>query len=280
MPSPYTFSVGDFTCSVVSDGVGEHTTEALLQRLDGSPELMRDALERLHPEGTYQSAMNALLVQTPDGVVLVDTGNGPRGEPATGEVARRVAEVLPREQVDVVILTHGHGDHIGGLQDAEGNLAYPSARYLMSAIEWEGLMGAVGRFAREPDDSYFRSRLLAIQPRLQLVEGEEEAEALPGVRLLPAPGHTLGHMVVLLQSRDERLLHLADTIHYPVQFQEPSWSPNFDATTDLSVPNRQALLNLAADDEGLLVMAYHFGFPGLGRVRREGEAFGWEELAR
>ncbi len=275
MPSPYTFSVGDFTCSVVSDGVGEHTTEALLERLDGSPGVMKDALDRLHPEGAFPASLNALLVQTPDGVVLVDTGNGPRGEPASGEVARRVAEVLPPEQVDLVILTHGHGDHIGGLLDGDGNLAYPSARYLMSAIEWEGLMGEGGRFAREPDDSYFRSRLLAIRPRLELVEGEEEAEALPGVRLLPAPGHTLGHMVVLLQSGDERLLHLVDAIHYPVQLEEPTWSPNFDATTRLSVPNRQALLGLAAD-EGPLVMAYHFGFPGVGRVRHEGEAFAWE----
>lgn len=275
MPSPYTFSVGDFTCSVVSDGVGEHTTEALLQRLDGSPGLMKDALDRLHPEGVFPASMNALLVQTPDGVVLVDTGNGPRGEPASGEVARRVAEVLPPQQVDVVILTHGHGDHIGGLLDADGNLTYPSARYLMSAIEWDGLMGAEGRFAREPDDSYFRSRLLAIQPRLQLVEGEEETEVLPEVWLLPAPGHTLGHMVVVLQSEDERLLHLADAIHYPVQLQEPTWSPNFDAATGISVPNREALLELAAD-EGPLVMVYHFGFPGVGRVRREGEAFSWE----
>lgn len=277
MPSPYTFTVGDFTCSVVSDGVGEHATEALLERLDGSPGLMKDALDRLHPEGVVPASMNALLVQTPAGVVLVDTGNGPRGEPATGEVARRVAEVLPPEQVDLVIITHGHGDHIGGLLDAAGNLAYPSASYVMNSIEWDGLMGPDGRFANEPDDSYFRSRLLAIQPRLRLVVGE--AEALPGVRLLPAPGHTLGHMVVLVESEGERLVHLVDALHYPVQMQEPSWSPNFDATTRLSVPNREALLNLAAD-EGLLVMAYHFGFPGLGRVRREGEAFQWEALAQ
>src|SRR5690606_30576085 len=71
MPSPYTFSVGDFTCSVVADGAAEYPSEGLLERLDGSPEQMRDALERLHPEGTYRSAMNALLVKTPDGVVLV-----------------------------------------------------------------------------------------------------------------------------------------------------------------------------------------------------------------
>lgn len=277
MPSPYTFTVGDFTCSVVSDGVGEHATEALLERLDGSPGLMKDALDRLHPEGVVPASMNALLVQTPAGVVLVDTGNGPRGEPATGEVARRVAEVLPPEQVDLVIITHGHGDHIGGLLDAAGNLAYPSASYVMNSIEWDGLMGPDGRFANEPDDSYFRSRLLAIQPRLRLVVGE--AEVLPGVRLLPAPGHTLGHMVVLVESEGERLVHLVDALHYPVQMQEPSWSPNFDATPRLSVPNREALLNLAAD-EGLLVMAYHFGFPGLGRVRREGEAFQWEALAQ
>jgi glyoxylase-like metal-dependent hydrolase (beta-lactamase superfamily II) len=273
MPSPYTFSVGGFTCSVVSDGVGELTTESLLERMDGSPGLMRDALARLHPEGTFAASMNALLVQTPGGVVLVDTGNGPRGEPASGEVARRVAELLPPEQVDVVVLTHGHGDHIGGLLDNKNEPTYPAARYVMNTLEWDGLMGPGGRFAAEPDESYFRSRLLAIKPRLTLVDGE--AEVLPGVRVQPVSGHTVGHMTVLVESRGERLLHLVDAIHYPVQLVDPSWSPNFDGLKELSVPNRQALLATAAA-EGLLVLAYHFAFPGLGYVRREGAAFAWE----
>jgi glyoxylase-like metal-dependent hydrolase (beta-lactamase superfamily II) len=260
----------------VADGVSENPTAGLMERLDGSPELLRAALERLHPDGVFATALNALLIQTSDGVALCDTGLGPRGEPDNGEVARRVAEVLPLEQVDWVIITHGHGDHIGGLLDADGRLTYPSARYAMHSIEWEGLMGPGGRFAEEPDDSYFRRRLLAIEPRLRLLDGGEEL--LPGVRLLSAPGHTLGHLVVLVESGGERLLDLVDAIHYPVQLADPTWSPNFDAATSLSVPNRQALLNRAAD-EGLLVLAYHFPFPGVGRVGRDGAAFTWAPAA-
>lgn len=276
MPSPFTFTVGAFTCSVVSDGAGEQPRQNLLQRMDGSPDLMAEAFDALHPEGVFPTSMNALLVQTPDGVVLVDTGNGPRGEPEGGEVARRVAEVLPPEQVDVVILTHGHGDHIGGLLDADGNLTYPLARYVMHTVEWEGLMGPEGRFAEEPDDSYFRARLLAIEPRLTLVEGE--AEALPGVRVQPTPGHTLGHMTVLVESQGEQLLHLVDAIHYPLQLVQPEWSPNFDAMTDVSVPNRKAMLALAAD-EGVLTLIYHFPFPGLGYVTRQEHGFGWRAFS-
>jgi glyoxylase-like metal-dependent hydrolase (beta-lactamase superfamily II) len=269
MPSPYTFTVGDFTCSVVADDGATQTFESLAQRFPEAPAGALDAaLRRRHPSGAMIDSHNALLIQTPEGVVLADTGN-----PAErGNVAARVAEVLPPEQVDVVVLTHGHGDHVGGLLDLNRELAYPSARYVMHRDEWPFLMGPGGRYDGVGDDNVLRLGLLAIEPRLTLVEGE--TEVLPGVWLLPAPGHTPGHMALLLESRGERLLDVVDAIHYPVQLDEPAWSPKFDADTSVSVPTRRALLGRAAD-ERLLTLIYHFSFPGLGYVERQGAAFTW-----
>ena len=127
MPGPYTFSVGDFICSVVADGVAEYPVDGLLERLDGSPGLMKDALNRLHPEGTYPTAMNALLFQTPDGVVLVDTGNGPRGEPATGEVARRVAEALAAGEELLTLIYHFPFPGLGRVRREGGGFAWEAA---------------------------------------------------------------------------------------------------------------------------------------------------------
>ncbi|NJL57321.1 MBL fold metallo-hydrolase [bacterium] len=101
---------------------------------------------------------------------------------------------------------------------------------------------------------------------------------LPGLTALPTPGHTPGHIGLLFESAGERLLHLADLLHSPMQIVRPDWSAAFDADTSLSVPSREAALARAADTDAL-VMFYHLSFPGMGRVERHGTAFTWSPLA-
>jgi glyoxylase-like metal-dependent hydrolase (beta-lactamase superfamily II) len=100
---------------------------------------------------------------------------------------------------------------------------------------------------------------------------------LPGLTAVPIPGHTPGQIGLLFESDGQKLLHLVDLLHSPMQFAHPEWSAVFDADTRVSVPTRRHALGRAADDH-LLTFFYHLDFPGLGRVQRAGQGFTWQPL--
>jgi glyoxylase-like metal-dependent hydrolase (beta-lactamase superfamily II) len=251
------FDLGDFKCVVLCDGE---------RRLSGPMSFVNaDPAEVAATAAAYTAAsgdpadrvsMNILFVDTGRNRVLVDTGNGPTDDPDQGLLARLAEADIALESIDTVILTHGHDDHIRANASAGGQPTFPNARYLISAPEWE-------RWTREPDDDH-RAQLLAIQEHVEQVA--PEAQLVPGIRAIPAPGHTPGQMALLLESGAARLLHIADAFHHPVELPRPEWYFAFDDDPAQTVATRRQLLDLAAR-KNLLVLPYHFGFPGLGRVR-------------
>jgi glyoxylase-like metal-dependent hydrolase (beta-lactamase superfamily II) len=276
MPAPYTFTLGEMTCTVLSDNVTRRSVDWLVERVAPAPEdEVRAAAARWHPDGMMDWSANCLLVQSEGGVVLVDTGHGPTVVTGGTDIASKVETVVPRSAVDLVILTHCHGDHIGGLLDAGGALAFPNARYAMHRAEWEFAAGPGGRYAELPPDHHLRAGLAAIEPRLTLLDGREEL--LPGITVFPATGHTPGHLALLLESDGEALLDVVDAFHFLVQLDESAWSPSFDWDTRQSVPTRRSLFELAASEQ-LLTLAFHYPFPGLGYIIRAGEHFSWQPV--
>jgi len=115
-----------------------------------------------------------------------------------------------------------------------------------------------------------------LKPQMELLEAEKEIT--PGIHAIPAPGHTPGHIALVISSAKEQLLHIADAALHPMHLEHPAWRNVFDLSEDGAVMTRQRLLDRAAADN-VNVLAYHFPFPGLGRVTSSGNAWRWEPLS-
>lgn len=275
-----TFSIGEFKCTVISDGLTQTYQAGLTATFEAVPEAeFIPAFQEVYGDGGQANrSMSMLLVQTGEHTALVDTGLGLRENmPAVGQLYAGLAEVgVGQDEIDIIVISHCHGDHIAGLTDAEGELLFPNARYVMHALEWEYWMGTEG-VARGEND-YAKSvlaKLAPIEENLTLIKGGDTL--FPGFTFVDAFGHTPGHTAILLESNGETLLDIVDAIHFEVQLQHIGWSPRFDHDTSVSVPTRKALLKQAADN-GWLTLTYHFPFPGLGHFQQDGEGFVWKKV--
>ena len=280
------FTLGAFVCTAVADGTFPYPPPAFAA--NAPPERLADALAaRGRPADVIVTPYTCLVVDTGRHRVLVDTGMGPLppGLPdTTGKLREhlRAAGIDPTE-IDTVVLTHGHADHIGGTLDADGALAFPNARFAMWRAEWEYWTAEPSLAELGVDDSVkellrlsARTNLPPLRDRIDLVD--RETEIVPGLTALAAPGHTPGHMALAIASDGDVLLHLVDTALDPLQLEHPGWVAAFDFDPSQAVATRRRLFDRAAAERAL-VLCYHFPFPGLGRVARAGEGWRWEPAA-
>ncbi len=213
---------------------------------------------------------SSYAIRTGGRTVLVDTGLGPGPHPrannAMGHLMDDLASAGIRpEEVDTVVCTHLHFDHVGwnaGLVDGAVHPTFPNARYLLPQKDWvhfqqPALADRVG---------YLQHTLaLFDQGRITLVDGEHVVS--PDITLLPTPGHTPGHQAVVVQSQGQRAAIIGDAAHTPMQVQETAWSPAADVDPALSARTRAALFDGVEADNALLC-AGHFPHPGFGRLVR------------
>lgn len=273
----YSFNVGDIACMVISDGTVP--INDVTQTFPNAPvdDVLKAVAESGQDAQKLQNYFNCLLITTNGQRILVDTGSGDTSRAGLGELRDAlVNEGITPDQIDVVFLTHFHGDHINGLVKNDGNLTYPNATYITTDDEWNGWMSdealnAIG----EERAAGLKKVLLPIKDKLTLVSFDEEIA--PGVTTIAAQGHTPGHAALLIESNGEQLMHLVDTAHRIFQLRNPAFSPHFDSQPDLSPQTREALLKQVSDDN-LLTMFYHFPFPGLGHVVKDGSVYRWQPL--
>ncbi|MCC6906110.1 MAG: MBL fold metallo-hydrolase [Anaerolineae bacterium] len=268
----YSFTVGNVTCAMLRDGGSVIGREGILKRY---PDASEADYERAFAEigltlEQAESSLNILLVRLGMEVVLIDAGEG--GRPRGGLLPESLRGVgLRPEDITRVVITHTHGDHVQGLLTADHTPVFLNATYIISTPELAFWQGRIAQGAGEHGVILAMMQARGLHPI-----GMDEA-ILPGMQAVPIPGHTPGQIAVLVESEGEKLIHMADLLHSPMQFAHPEWSPSFDADTSVSVPTRRAVLGRAADD-GMLAAFYHLPFPGLGRVSRAGAAFAWEAV--
>lgn len=271
----YTFYVGAVKCTVIQDGGSPFTEERLTGMFANVPHDELFAAFNQTPEPRLNS-MNCLLIETNGERIVVDTGLGAGAPPGMGCLLERLqgAGTTP-SQVTMVMITHLHGDHYGGLLDSAGNPTFPNARYVIGRDEWnhwtqDSIMEQMGERAEG-----LRRCLDMMKPKLTYFAGGDRI--VPGIQAVAVYGHTPGHLGVMVESEGQSLLALVDMLHSIIQFPHPDWSPRFDSQPDVSPMTRRAMLERAADS-GTLTSFYHLPFPGLGHVVREGAAFAWQPV--
>lgn len=276
-PGWYRFRVGALDCAIVDDGDLLLPPEILFPppRRAEWPPLELDAA------GRYVCPLACMLVWTGGRLVLLDTGNGTRpGNPWPGGgglgPALAAGGVGP-DDVDVVVLSHAHADHMGGVTRLEGSRlapAFPRARHVLQRADWDHYTaperGAPWRYVAEG------LRFLADRGLLDLVEGETPVAA--GVSLLLTPGHSPGHSVVRVDSNGETALFVGDLVHHRVHFARPDLVRDRDVIPALVPSARQKIARLALDT-GALVAVPHEAFPGLGRLVVQGERLAFQPVA-
>jgi len=223
--------------------------------------------------------------------VLVDTGAGDLGAHAAQvfpglDHSTSVTGLLPENlgtlgvepsEIDTVIITHAHPDHVGGTLDETGGLVFPSARYFISGEEWEFWISDVAT-AKAPAIMVETARrnLGPLKERISLIEGE--VEIVPGVRAIATFGHTPGHIALSIASDSERLLHISDAVLYPLHLEHPEWTPVFDILPEQASASKRRIFDLAAEEDAL-VFAHHFPpYPSLGRVRKREQGWRWQPI--
>ena len=285
----YRFKVGAFDCTVVSDGTLTYAPPtfpppATLLFANAPREGLEQVLleHDLQPEQwvEWTSSYSCLVVNTTQLLVLVDTGAGGLA-PTTGRLHQNLqAEGIAAAHIARVILTHGHPDHIGGNTDAQGNPAFPNARYVLWKDEWDFW---TSKQAEQRLDKHVRDVLLrCARENLPPIQGnvdllDRDMEIVPGIRVLAAPGHTPGHLALEISSEGEQLLCISDVALHPIHLECPDWYAAVDLDPEQIVTTRRRLFSRAATEKAL-VFAFHFPFPGLGKVIQKGDSWHWQPI--
>jgi glyoxylase-like metal-dependent hydrolase (beta-lactamase superfamily II) len=228
-----------------------------------------------------QVSNNVLVVDTGRERILVDTGFGEKLGPSFGSFPRLEANLrragITQDSIDMVLISHGHLDHIGGLVTKSGALVFPKAQFVFVDTEWNYWTGS--RYESEVNSSPlpdpFKKATIAaaenLPPGRPIPVREAGRRNHKRRTLVPAPGHSPFHPAILFASGKEQFMHMGDVAHNPVTgLQHPDWTPVFDYD-----PARKSILDRVATDR-LMVMGFHFPFPAIGHVVRRDTAYHWE----
>lgn len=277
-PGWYRFKLGSFEITILSDGSYDLPTN-LMATNRPRDEVKAFLAANFLPTETRTSHVNIPLINTGSELILVDVGGGPNWMPTAGRLTDNLkAAGFQPEDVDKVVLTHGHPDHIWGLIDEfEEAPRFPNATYYISDAEWN--FWTTDEAATRLADA-FKGFAVGAKKHLPPLADKTTrlkpgAEIAPGIVTVATPGHTPGHMSLLVNSGGETLIVSADCVTHPfISFEHPGWWPRTDLEQQVAEASRRKLLDMAATDKAMMLV-YHISFPGLGHVARAGDVYRW-----
>ena len=275
----HTIRVGDAHITSVTDGHIHFQTSDFFPSIDSAE--WQPYREQLTEDGLIRMNVGSFVVSVDGHTTLIDTGLGEGDHPFEDSewgllAADMTSKGISREDVNTVVVTHLHRDHVGWntVDSDDGPVAYfPNARYWVPRADWDTFTRRAGMsmFA------YIRERVMPLMDMgvLEFIDGEQAITQ--NVAALPTPGHTPGHTSYLITSAGESAVVLGDAAHVPLQAHHTNWSPRADTNPTLSSESRAQMFDRIEKDHSLVVSG-HFPTPGFGRlVRVEGRRY-WQAL--
>ena len=276
-PGYYRFKLGDYEVTMLHDGERTFPMPASFVANVPPGQAQAAAADAFMPPGKVTVPFNPALINTGSKLVLLDTGNGPSADGAVGQLfANLAAAGVQPGDIDVVVISHLHPDHINGLRTADGAIAFPNAKIVAPQNDWTFWMddANAAQATTALDKAYFanaRKILAGTEDRIGRYNWGNEVA--PGITAIATPGHTPGHTSFVVASGNKSLLVQSDVTNIPELFlRNPDWHVAYDHDGEMAQVTRHRVYDMAAN-EHMLVAGYHFAFPSLGHVEVAGAGY-------
>ena len=271
----YRFNLGNAEVSVVSDGqlpLGPPKGTFIGVPDEEVKKMLSDNF--LSPDNVVLE-QNSPIVNMGDKLVLFDTGMGTSKAfgPTTGRQQKSMAEAgIKPGDIDAVVLSHAHIDHIGGIVGEDGKSLFPNAQFYIAQSDFD-FWTDEGKLGGPLKDFVIHARKNLLPIKDRLVFFKDGQEFLPGVQAISAPGHTVGHTIFMVTSNGKSFCFLGDLTHHPILLLEkPRMQFSYDTDPKQAAETRVKLLDMIATNK-IPVMSYHFAWPGFGHIAKTAEGF-------
>lgn len=275
-PSFYRFKVGEFEVTTVNDGVVKIANTAALVPTRSPDEINKALDDAMIPRDNLLNPFTPVVVNTGKNLVLIDTGWGDNGPATVGTMMSNLAAAgIDPKDVDTILITHFHLDHISGIRAKAGTANFPNAEIIVAADEWK-FWNDESEASRAAD--MWKNNFAAIKRVFgpiakdvkQIAYGKE---VVPGITAVDSRGHSPGHTSYMLSSGNSTLLVLGDVTNNPALFARyPEWRLFADMVPDQALEFRRKLLDMASADK-IPVIGYHYAFPAAGCFAKSGNGY-------
>jgi len=275
-PGYYRFKIGDIEVTAINDGVWLPDVGPNFFRNFSVEDAQKALSEQFQRTDKLVVPITALMVNTGSKLVLIDACTGGMFTPTSASFMTNLAAAgFDPKQVDTIIVSHFHGDHINGIRPKDGQLVFPNAEIKVPEPEWahwmdDGKMAATPEAAR---GNFNNSRRVFGPIAKDITRFEPGKEVETGITSIAAYGHTPGHCAFAISSGNQSMMTIVDATNNAYLFvRRPEWQVSFDMDGPMAVETRKRLLDRAAADK-MLVAGYHWPFPSAGHITKEGSGY-------
>jgi glyoxylase-like metal-dependent hydrolase (beta-lactamase superfamily II) len=276
-PGFYRYKVGEFELTQIADGAATFPMPDGFVKNVSKEQALAAAEAAYMPAGKVTVPFNPVVINTGSKLVLIDAGYGPGIGPSVGLLPVNMAAAgIDPKAIDIVVLSHLHPDHINGIKTADGALAFPNAEIKAPAQDWAFWMSDdnMGKAPNDMMKKYFaNTRKILGDIADNVTKYDWGKEVAPGVTALDTNGHTPGHSSFAVASGSARILVQSDVTNIPELFlRNPDWHVAFDIDPEKAAQTRHKFYDMAVAEKALIA-GFHFSFPSLGYVEKDGNNY-------